>query len=377
MQTLSIFLVFLIVSNTYISSEVEKSNILTGINECISVTYETTAVVSFPLCLGFSEIDIKRGLTYTAMINARGYDPGCRSIHHLLWMMESAIPDSTLHSTYVDVGAYIGSCVFHMASMGYYVEAIEPFPDFNSVMEATLTLNPTFKHFVSFHQVLLGSQERYITGNFWHSPTNWPNTGFNPTSDGSYKVREFPLEDVVGNLAVSLVKLKCVGCEYSVLKGAERLLASQRFPIIRMSFEPKTHESHNDVLLLLNTSGYVLVPDIFPTLHLLHGKLDTTTFPVDHLFGSKRFHLPVNASALDEAARKILCSPIDLMNFNLREYGQRHTDVVAIANGLYRKLVEHFLGKDSQCVLVGWHAHIHSKIGMDAVREGALKSSKK
>ena len=347
----------------------EVTNTLIGAMQCVSINYEATATISFPLCIGYNSLDVRRSSTFFPTISARGYDPSCRVLHLLLWMLEVSIPESTKNSAYVDIGAFIGSCVFHMASLGYESIAVEPFPDFVNVMKGTIAANPAFKRLVQIHQVLAGDVDKYVYGDFWHSPTNWPNTGFSIISSGdtgSTKVKMETLSEIIGTNVISIVKFRCTGCEYTVLKKSIALLKTHRIPILRIQFTPSVFNDEKDALLLLNSTEYVLLPDIFPSLHLHSGKQSDVLYPVDKLFGSKKFKQILNISLLYDAAIKMLHTKIDLNNFPVVEFTRRHADVIAIAKPIYVKLISHFLKKNENEVQI-WHPSIHEIMGTNGV----------
>ena len=56
----------------------------------------------------------------------RGYLPTCRVMHLMLWMASEVSGHRLGKDFFVDVGANIGSCTMHMASLGFPVISVEP-----------------------------------------------------------------------------------------------------------------------------------------------------------------------------------------------------------------------------------------------------------
>lgn len=82
--------------------------------------YFTTPNIKFNMCTGQTQQDLKNGMSIINLINARGFLPTCRVMHLMLWMMSEATPHHYIHrdNYFIDVGANIGSCSVHMASLG-------------------------------------------------------------------------------------------------------------------------------------------------------------------------------------------------------------------------------------------------------------------
>ena len=85
-----------------------------------SAPYYTTPNIKFNMCMGQTDQDLKNGMSIINLINSRGFLPTCRVMHLMLWMMSEATPHHYIQRAnyFIDVGANIGSCSVHMASLG-------------------------------------------------------------------------------------------------------------------------------------------------------------------------------------------------------------------------------------------------------------------
>ena len=101
---------------------------LSGANEGCKffAKYETTTVSNFQMCVGQKPVDLKNGMSIINLIQSRGYLPTCRVLHFMLWMQSEVNGKENRRDTFLDIGANIGSCSTHIASLGYPVISAEP-----------------------------------------------------------------------------------------------------------------------------------------------------------------------------------------------------------------------------------------------------------
>lgn len=64
---------------------------------------------------------------------------------------------------------------------------------------------------------------------------------------------------------------------------------------------------------------------------------------IDKLFGSEKFNLAADVSALHEGAKLILKHPIDPATFNQKSFLKSHTDIIAIERGLSNRMKRFWL----------------------------------
>jgi hypothetical protein len=64
---------------------------------------------------------------------------------------------------------------------------------------------------------------------------------------------------------------------------------------------------------------------------------------IDKLFGSEKFNLPTDLTALHEGAKLILRNPIDPATFNQKVFLKSHTDIIAIERGLSTRMKQYWL----------------------------------
>jgi hypothetical protein len=67
---------------------------------------------------------------------------------------------------------------------------------------------------------------------------------------------------------------------------------------------------------------------------LYFGKHGDKVLDIDRLFGSAKFSLGPDHSALDDAAKSIIGTQIDVASFDQRAFLKRGTDVIAIDKDL-------------------------------------------
>lgn len=129
--------------------------------------YDATSVVSFPMCTGQTDQDLKNGMSIINLIASRGYLPTCRILQLLLWM-SSEVHDTKLlnRETFVDIGANIGSCTVAIASLGFPVVAAEPVQQHVDTIRGTMALNPSFH--IELNHIGISVTEKKIKANFGH-----------------------------------------------------------------------------------------------------------------------------------------------------------------------------------------------------------------
>ena len=134
--------------------------------------YDSTSVVSFPMCTGQTDQDLKNGMSIINLIASRGYLPTCRILQLLLWM-SSEVHDTKLlnRETFVDIGANIGSCSVAIASLGFPVVAAEPVQQHVDTIRGTMALNPSFH--IELNHIGISVTEKKIKANFGHGTLNY------------------------------------------------------------------------------------------------------------------------------------------------------------------------------------------------------------
>jgi FkbM family methyltransferase len=183
--------------------------------------YFVTKNNQFPMCMGQTDQDLKNGMSIINLVNSRGCLPTCRILHLLLWMSSEVHEKSQLMRDYfVDVGANIGSCTVHMASLGFPVISIEPVPQHIDTIQGSIDINPSFN--IELHHMGMSAVNRHIKANFGHGARNWGASEFHEVSTNTSFEIELPLrslDTVLGNRKVALMKVDCEGCEWETLKG--------------------------------------------------------------------------------------------------------------------------------------------------------------
>ncbi len=153
----------------------------------------------------------------------------------------------------VDVGAHLGNHTVFLAKVcGARVLAFEPQPDMFDALRRNVELNG-LEELVTTYNVALG--ERPGHGTLRHAlPDNTGSAKLELEDDGS--VRVSTLDEHVGDLRVSLMKIDVEGFELEVLKGAERVIARDN-PIIYA--EAADDQSRESLEAFLSPRGYVPV----------------------------------------------------------------------------------------------------------------------
>ena len=197
------------------------------------------------MCVATSRQEHINGDTIISLLETRGYLPTCRVMHLMLWMA-SAVKQGHArgfsHGThFIDIGANIGSCSIHMASLGFPVIAVEPVHEHIRAINGSMALNPAFN--IHLHHAGISSTgDKSIRVNFEHgidtkNPVdysrlitcyqflggrNWGASAFheadfNGTAEIVLQLRT--VDEVIGSREVALMKLDCEGCEWMALKG--------------------------------------------------------------------------------------------------------------------------------------------------------------
>mmetsp|Transcript_1740 Transcript_1740/g.2721 ORF Transcript_1740/g.2721 Transcript_1740/m.2721 type:complete len:382 (+) Transcript_1740:54-1199(+) len=322
---------------------------LLGDEPCVPFEYWATSLISFRLCLGKSEEEVRAGRTVTAMIRSRGFQPMCRGFHLLMWMMETVVPLSS-NGYFLDTNPYIGGCVFHMAALGYKVIAAEKYEGFVDTMMGTMAMNPAFHHEVEIHHAALGTAHENKRVKFWHAGSgNNVNTGYDDAEaddpDG-VNLEVVPFPSLVQERQVTLAALACVtSCNMGDILKTIPQIKLQTLPMIYLEVHfryTKTTTEIHDILHILHHNDYIILPFIYPEYEYYYGRRSQEPEEVDKLFGSKVFGIPYSEDLIVETAKKFLNTKIDHDTLS-EAFNREFHGVVAMTRSLYEKMVQHFL----------------------------------
>eukprot|EP01035_Chromulina_nebulosa_P017814 gene17814-23424_t len=294
------------------------NNTLSGVDiGCeFSTSYFTTPHVSFPMCIGQTNQDLKNGMSIINLISSRGYLPTCRVMHLMLWMASQVEDGSLARDTFLDIGANIGSCSVHIASLGFPVIAVEPVQQHVDTIRGSASINPYFH--LEVHHLGISGQEKLIRVNFGHGARNWGASEFHEVDNNSTFELELPLktvDQVIGHRRMSLVKIDCEGCEWDALKGAKKSI--RRIPMFKIELVQNEYTSGNEtvsphhIIEFLHNNNFDLYIDhwneqslyfetaiekIQPQISLFSDILyDLETGYVDNISPSKLFETAVTA----------------------------------------------------------------------------------
>ena len=232
--------------------------------------YETTNIVSFQMCVGQNPQDLKNGMSIINLIQSRGYLPTCRVLHLMLWMQSEVTigGNSKLgnrRDTFVDIGANIGSCSNHIASLGYPVISAEPVREHVNTIKGTMESNPSFH--IELNHVGISSEVKTMNVSFGHGARNWGASIFEedntPNAQATLDLKT--VDQLVGPRRVSLMKIDCEGCEWSAIMGAKRTL--RKTPMLKIELvQPKytdgnTTATPEEVVKFLYEHGFELFKD--------------------------------------------------------------------------------------------------------------------
>jgi len=272
--------------------------------------------------------------------------------------MYSAVSDEIKsHEMYfADVGANIGSCSVHMASLGFPVISVEPVEEHMKAIRGSMTLNPSFR--IEPHHIGLSSTERISKGSFVHGGQNWGSSAIVEDPEaGEHELVFSTLDYVLSGRKAALLKVDCEGCEYAALKGATKSLAQDkatRVEMIKMELNMReypldfnTNETvpAKAIITLLHEHNYELFVDMWREEKMYFGHGGNEINPIDNIFGSRKFNLRSDLSILDDAAKLILTNPIDPIKFTtMEEFSKLSTDIIAIDSDLAAKMKAKWLG---------------------------------
>jgi FkbM family methyltransferase len=242
--------------------------------------------VQFSMCIANNADYLTNGNSITKLISVRGFMPTCRILHLLYWMLttigggnsgntasslhqrlhsiSSSLPSSSSSSSassfnaeggsnlgynmkdslFVDIGANIGSCSLHMASLGLPVLSVEPVAEHVQIIMGSLFTNPSFH--VDLYHGLVSSSTKTIKAKIISQNNNWGNTSIEELPDSFASevkdgggasqhvesLAQYSLDSLLQRKKVSLLKIDCEGCEYEALFGATKVL--HKIPIIKM-----------------------------------------------------------------------------------------------------------------------------------------------
>ena len=187
-----------------------------------SSLYYVNQNTRFFMCMGITDQDLKNGMSIINLIYSRGYLPTCRVMQLMLWMSSMIYTDehsdnnnknnkkddsSSIHyenneynnhhhhqhnyhhhnhikrDYFIDIGANIGSCSVHLASLGFPVIAVEPVRQHVNTIKGSIIINPTFH--IDVQHVGLSSEDRVIKANFGHGGRNWGASEFHEVRDSN------------------------------------------------------------------------------------------------------------------------------------------------------------------------------------------------
>lgn len=316
-----------------------------------STQYDTTPSVRFPMCTGQTDQDLKNGMSIINLISSRGYLPTCRIMQLMLWMAGTAHDNGMLaKETFVDIGANIGSCSVHMASLGFSVISAEPVPEHVRTIRGSISINPSFQ--IDLQHIGVSEREGNIKANFGHGARNWGATEFhevgaNETFETELHLRT--LDQIIGTRRVSLMKVDCEGCEWAAILGAKRAFLHRRIQMIKIELVQPSYTAGNDtvsaqhILQHLHDRNFDLYVDHWNEQNLYFGKRGNDVMDIDKMFGSAKFKLKSDLAVLNDCARLILNNPINVTTFNQRAFMQKSTDIIAIERGLSERMKRRFL----------------------------------
>lgn len=322
----------------------------TGLGCKFSAKYETTPVASFQMCTGQKDQDLKNGMSIINLIGSRGYLPTCRIMQLMLWMASEVSEKKTIsRDLFVDIGANIGSCTVHMASLGFPVVSAEPVQEHVDTIRGSMDINPSFR--IDLHHVGIAVDEKVIRANFGHGARNWGATEFhevsvNDTAEAELTLKTF--DQIVAHRRISLVKIDCEGCEWAAIKGARANI--RKIPMLKVELVQPDYTAGNEtvtsqhILRYLQSVGFDLYIDHWDEKGLYFGKRGNDVLDIDQMFGSSKFKISSDLKVLNTSASKILGSQVDPETFNRKRFIDSATDIIAIEKGLSQKMRKHFLG---------------------------------
>ena len=97
------------------------------------------------------------------------------------------------------------------------------------------------------------------------------------------------------------------------------------------------------MVAFLNRSGFEIFTDHWNEQDLYFGKHHQQVMDIDRLFGSEKFKLAPDEVALHNAAALILRGPVDVSNFNHKQFLKGATDIIAIERSLADRMKRQWL----------------------------------
>ncbi|MGQ4660286.1 FkbM family methyltransferase [Lysobacter sp. F6437] len=153
----------------------------------------------------------------------------------------------------VDAGANIGNHALFFAKVcGCRVLAFEAMPDTSEVLKKNVAINHAAE-LVEVHQVALGAEAAHAAV-LRYDPTNVGGTTLSLDEAGSIDVQ--PLDELVNQSPVRLIKIDVEGMDLDVLKGARRILSDDRPWVV---CEAGTAEAYATIREFMRESGYLSV----------------------------------------------------------------------------------------------------------------------
>jgi FkbM family methyltransferase len=346
---LDFYLFFLFSFFLYLFYNIIYNFLGTGMGCLHTTQYTITNNARFFMCTGQTDIDLKNGMSIINLIGSRGYLPTCRVMHLMLWM-HSVVNDENnnrkkgvIKDYFIDVGANIGSCSVHMASLGFPVVSVEPVIQHVNTIRGSADINPSFH--IDVQHIGISGEDKTIRVDFGHGSRNWGATAFwekqtNQTFETELIVKT--LDQVIGHKKVALLKIDCEGCEWNAIKGGRRSL--KRVPMIKIELVQPDYQSGNetvsahDIVKHLSEIGFDLFVDVWNEQHLYFGKGGNDIMDIDKMFGSSKFNLKADVALLHQSAKKILESEIDPKTWDHRKFLKSYTDVIAIEKSISAKM---------------------------------------
>jgi FkbM family methyltransferase len=156
-------------------------------------------------------------------------------------------------SLFVDVGANVGFHAVFAARLGAHVVAVEPVPWTLELLRANV-----WRHGAEVEVVEAAASDSVGTVRIAHDPAHRSGAAIGPEG---IEVRTAPLDELVPEGAVDVLKVDVEGAEPLVLRGASSLLA--RSPVLAavVEFRNEPHaggESPADVLAFYQSLGFEL-----------------------------------------------------------------------------------------------------------------------
>ena len=159
--------------------------------------------------------------------------------------------------TFLDVDANLGCYSTNLADNFEIVLSFEAAPIARRVLEANILSNCLTNCLVK--PVAVGNQNGEI--NLHYNPKNSGMASVNPSHQSENteyeKVAIVRLDDAIGKLKIKFIKIDVEGAELQVLKGAEKILRTQK-PTLQIELDGnQDYEGGQVILAFLKTCGYM------------------------------------------------------------------------------------------------------------------------